>query len=242
MNRLLKLYKILTNVTFGKSLLRGCAAAVEHEAILKALRPKYVVDIGANRGQFAVATREYLPLATIHSIEPLTEAVRILEKLFKGDKNFSLHSCAVGAKRQTGNMHISYRDHSSSLLPISADLVGLFPFTAEREIRQVLVFPLGDIIDAAEIQSPALLKIDVQGYELDVLKGCVEILDKFQYIYVECSFCELYIGQPLAQEVLIFLFGLGYQLKGIYDVYYDNMGNAIQADFLFEKHYEKSIA
>jgi FkbM family methyltransferase len=241
MNRLLKLYKILANVTFAKAFLQGCAAAVEHEAVLKALRPNYVVDIGANRGQFAVAAREYLPSATIHSIEPLTEAVRILETLFAGDKNFSLHVCAVGNERQSGTMHVSHRDHSSSLLPISDELVSLFPFTAEREIRQVLVLPLGDIINPAEIQSPALLKIDVQGYELDVLKGCVGILDKFQYIYVECSFSELYVGQSLAQDVLMFLFGLGYQLKGIYDAYYDNTGKAIQADFLFEKHYEKTI-
>jgi len=235
MNRLLKLYKIVINKKFARALLKGCAATIEHEAVLKASEARFVVDIGANRGQFAIAAREYLPYAMIHSIEPLTEPAKILDQLFYGDPNFSLHTCAIGLEHQTRLMHVSKLDFSSSLLPISEEQLELFPFTAQREVRNVSVLPLGEVIDVQKIQSPAFLKIDVQGFELEVLQGCVELLGKFEYIYVECSFVELYVGQALAQDVIMFLGKAGFQLKGVYDVYYDNTGKAIQADCLFVK-------
>ena len=89
-------------------------------------------------------------------------------------------------------IHVSERDDSSSLLPIGKNQSELFPHTGGREVRETPVLPLDEAIDAEEIFSPALLKIDVQGFELEVLKGCCSMLDRFCWIYVECSFIELY--------------------------------------------------
>ena len=83
--------------------------------------------------------------------------------------------------------------------------------------------------------SPILLKIDVQGYELEVLKGCGDILVKFDYIYVECSFVELYKEQVLVDEVIQYLINYSFKLDGIYNTFYDKKGIAVQGDFLFSK-------
>ena len=53
-------------------------------------------------------------------------------------------------------------------------------------------------------------------------------------MYAECSFVELYGGQALADEVIIWLHDKGYRLKGVFNINYDNTGCAIQADFLFK--------
>jgi FkbM family methyltransferase len=241
MNRLLKLYKIVINKKFTRALLNGCAPTIEHEAVLKASQSRFVVDIGANRGQFAIAVREYLPSAVIHSIEPLSEPAQILERLFYGDPKFFLHTCAIGSQHRTGLMYVSKLDYSSSLLPISEKLLELFPFADQHEVRNVAVLPLREVIDAQWIESPAFLKIDVQGFELNVLQGCMGLLEKFEYIYVECSFVELYVGQALAQDVIMFLGNAGFQLNGIYDVYYDHARKAIQADFLFVRKPDTEI-
>jgi len=82
-----------------------------------------------------------------------------------------------------------------------------------------------------------MLKIDVQGFELQALRGCEELLDCFTYIYVECSFTELYEGQALADEIIEWLRKRNFVLKGIYNPYYDANGVAIQGDFLFAKYY-----
>jgi len=90
------------------------------------------------------------------------------------------------------------------------------------------------MISDNEIPTPAFLKIDVQGYEKDVLEGCGSLLQLFSYIYVECSFIELYVGQSLVHDVISLLAELGHILVGVYNLEYDKDGWAIQGDFLFE--------
>ena len=53
-----------------KGLSRGVAAGIEHTAVLRNLTCETVVDVGANRGQFALAARHYFPNAEIFSFEP----------------------------------------------------------------------------------------------------------------------------------------------------------------------------
>jgi hypothetical protein len=92
---------------------------------------------------------------------------------------------------------------------------------------------LSDRIKDNDLKSPALLKIDVQGYELAVLHGCASLLPRFSHVYIECSFVELYAGQALAAEVIEHLSDHGFDLRGVYNVQYDPLGCALQADLLF---------
>lgn len=92
---------------------------------------------------------------------------------------------------------------------------------------------LSQFLAPQDIESPALLKLDVQGYELEALKGCEDLLNRFTYVYVECSFVELYKGQALADEVIAWLRDRGFPLRGCYNMAYDWRGQAVQADFLF---------
>ena len=82
---------------------------------------------------------------------------------------------------------------------------GMFPGATEMGTRPIRVYRLPQLIDAASIQSNSLLKIDVQGFELNVLQGCEDILHKFSNLYIECSFFELYEGQALAHQVIAWL-------------------------------------
>ena len=79
------------------------------------------------------------------------------------------------------------------------------------------------------------MKIDVQGYELEVLKGSSDLLQSIFYVYVECSFIELYDEQPLANDVINFLEKFSFILKGVYNPHFNKNGIVVQADFLFEK-------
>jgi len=193
------------------------------------------VDIGANCGQFALISRKCFPDARIDSFEPLTEPADRFEKVFADDAKTHLHRCAIGAEKATMTIHVSERNDSSSLLPIGKNQSELFPHTGEREVRETPVLPLDEAIDADNLSSPALLKIDVQGFELEVLKGCRPMLDRFAWVYVECSFIELYEGQALAHEVIEYLSQHGFKLAGVYNMSYDKEGIAIQADFLFNR-------
>ena len=234
--RMKKLVRILLDWLFFNALIKGVAAGVEHRRLLLALgdEMRHVIDIGANRGQFALVARKCFPFAKIDSFEPLVEPAEIFERVFDGDVNTKLHRFAIGPEKSISIMHVSNRDDSSSLLPISGLQTALFPNTKERGTREVYVAPLAEILTGA-ILEPALLKIDVQGYELLVLQGCLSLLANFKHIYVECSFIELYVGQSLASEVIDFLAKQNFRLVGVYNLYYGPDGRSIQADFLFQR-------
>ena len=114
-------------------------------------------------------------------------------------------STAIGVKAARQTMHVSARDDSSSLLPISEEQCRVFPGTEEVSTTEVSITPLHEQISEQDITCPCLLKIDVQGYELAVLQGCELLLHCCDVIYCECSFLSLYEGQALADEVIHWL-------------------------------------
>ena len=197
------------------------------------LSPAMIADIGANRGQFALATRHCHPDAMIHSFEPLPGPAATFRRVFAKDSRVHLHESAIGPVAGEATIHVSARDDSSSLLPIGTEQDRLFPGTAESRIETIRVGRLHDFIAAEEIVPSALLKLDVQGFELSALQGCEDLLQHFAWVYVECSFIELYEGQALADEVIDYLSEHEFRLVGVYNMDYDKKGIAIQADFLF---------
>ena len=210
------------------------AAGAEHLPVLRQLAGcQTVVDIGANRGQFALVARQCFPAARIVSFEPLPGPAAIFRRVFAQDDAVTLHEAAVGPQAARGTMHVSARDDSSSLLPIAPLQSALFPGTAEVGTTEVAVAPLDAFMAAADIAAPALLKLDVQGFELAALAGCEPLLAHFDWVYCECSFVELYAGQKLAADVIEWLSGRGLRLRGMFNPAYDGEGRAVQADFLF---------
>jgi len=208
-------------------------AGVEHKAVLA--RPlATVVDIGANRGQFALAARA-ISGAKVISFEPLPDVAVIYRRVLGDDPLTKLHVAAIGEKSESKLIHLSARDDSSSLLEIGEAQSEYFPGTQEVGTMEVEVGPLDNYLVENEIVRPAMLKLDVQGFEMQALAGCKSLIGNFDCVYCECSFVELYKGQKLAGDVIAYLGALGFGLSGMYNPSYDRGGNCIQADLLFEK-------
>jgi FkbM family methyltransferase len=225
---------VLGNVGYRKALRRaGVAAAIEHEVLLKTLEFATVVDIGANRGQFALVARHCFPDAHIIAFEPLASAAERFRNALRGDGLVTLHHVAIGPTKEEATMHVTAEDDSSSLLPVTALQQSLSAGSREVATATVQVEMLSDRITNDDLKSPALLKIDVQGYELAVLRGCDSLLPRFSHVYIECSFVELYAGQALAAEVIDHLSDHKFDLRGVYNVFYEPRGSALQADLLF---------
>jgi FkbM family methyltransferase len=224
-----KLACILTVGAWRQALLRQrVAAAVEHAGFLRSMPDlRTIVDVGANRGQFALTARHCHPEARIISFEPLAAPAATYRGVFA--------NAALGPARGEATIHVSGRDDSSSLLPITAAQDTLFPGTAQVDTDTVPVTRLAEHLPEAAIEAPALLKIDVQGFELQALVGCEDVLDRFDWVYVECSFVELYAGQAFADEVIAWLRERGFALSGVYNVAYNAEGHAVQADFAFAR-------
>lgn len=231
--RLNKLQIILKQPIFRRVFFRHFVmAGVEHKAVLRR-KLSTVVDIGANRGQFALAARA-LSGAKVFSFEPLPDVAAIYRRVLGDAPMVRLYVAAIGERAEKKLIHLSARDDSSSLLEIGEAQSEYFPGTHEVGTREVEVGTLDQYLNKAEVIQPAMLKLDVQGFEIQALQGCKSLLVNFDYVYCECSFIELYKGQSLAGDVIDFLRAEGFCLTGIYNPSYDSNGNCIQADFLFE--------
>jgi FkbM family methyltransferase len=236
LEKLSKLLALIVVPHFLKNLLHGVAATIEHIPVIKSIEKiNTFIDIGANKGQFTLAARHVFKDAYVYSFEPLIKPADKFTKLFESDKKVSLFQNAIGVKEEIIEMHVSNRDDSSSLLKIGKNQTTIFPGTKEKSTEEINVAPLSHFLTKEDLIKPVFVKIDVQGFELEVLKGSKNLIDEFDYIYVECSFIELYEKQALADEVITFLNNYSFKLKGVYNTFYDKKGIAVQADLLFSK-------
>jgi FkbM family methyltransferase len=232
--KIIKIFQSSGYVPYLWALIHGVVAGVEHTNVLWSLNCRTVIDVGANCGQFALVSRKCFPQARIVSFEPLAGPANRFRNLFQRDPGVILHQAAIGPMTGESTIHVAAADDSSSLLPISTTQERLFPGTSEIRTEIVRVGPLSTFVASEEIVYPAMLKLDVQGYELQALRGCEELLERFGYVYAECSFMELYSGQALAHDIVHWLGERGWCLRGFYNTIYDCKGKGVQADFLFE--------
>ena len=211
----------------------GVAPSIEHLEALRFVRPRTVVDVGANRGQFTLLARALFPDANVFAFEPLSAPGEVFRRLFSGDTAVRLFNVAIGSSTASAQMNVMTRDDSSSLLPpgeLQSDIFG----TDQSTTQTISVQRLADALERSSLIRPAIMKIDVQGFELEVLRGSSDLLALFDAILVECSFVELYKGQPLAREVISFLAEKGFTLRGVFNQHVDDARGPIQADFMFE--------
>jgi len=111
-----KLAAIFKSHYYRTRLLRHrVAAGVEHARVISGLDCRTVVDIGANRGQFALVARQCQSQARVISFEPLPAAAATFCAVFADDDRVTLHEVAIGPVPGNATIHISRRDDSSSL-------------------------------------------------------------------------------------------------------------------------------
>jgi FkbM family methyltransferase len=223
-----------------RALLLGTAASVEHADSFAGDNFATIVDVGANRGQFALFARTAFPRARIWSFEPLSATADRFRRLFSRDPHVTLYPIALGAVSERADLHITSDDDSSSLFAIGDQQSKAFG-TREIAIAQIEVERLDKILTENEISRPALLKIDVQGYEGPVLAGCGQLLDCFDVVCVEASFVELYKGQPLVDEIIAILSNAGFCLRGVFNQSINDDGLPLQADLLFRRHLGRGV-
>ena len=230
-----KLLRLVVDRRFRAGLRYGVAATIEHAGALAGRDFASVVDVGANRGQFTVFAAGLFPRARIFAFEPLPGPYAVLARIAAGHERIRAIRAAIGPQAAPARIHVMDPDDCSSLLAPTGHQSALFPQTRLAGSLPVEMAPLAAFIGPGDLHAPALLKLDVQGFELAALAGCAALLDRFAAIYVECSFMPLYAGQPLADEVLAHLRDQGFRLRGVFNLTHDRSGRAVQADFLCER-------
>ncbi len=197
-----------------------------------------IIDVGGNTGQFVLLISQIIPNAKNYSFEPLKECFQNLVLLKKKIHYLECFNFALGDESGICSIYRSEFSASSSLLPMMDLHKSAFPHTAVNTTQQISIRTLDDVFPLLSVTRKILLKIDVQGFELRVLRGASRSLATIDLIIIELSFKELYGGQPLFHEIYLFLISKGFCYRGNFDmINHPQTGECLQVDAIFERCY-----
>jgi len=193
-------------------------------------------DVGANTGQYALLTRKEGYKGRIIAFEPLPDAHQKLSLYAEKDPLWTVHPrCAVGASAGTTKINISKNSYSSSILPMLDAHLSAAPESIYVGSVETPVITLASVFDNYHSHSEkAFLKIDTQGFESEVLVGCLSRLPKIKAIQLELSTVPLYEGQELYRYFFDFFESNGFYLWSILPVFANSKtGQHLQFDAVF---------
>ncbi len=205
--------------------------------LLRARRIDLVIDVGANEGHWAENLLRSGYSGRIVSFEPLASARRELERRAAGVAEWQTLPFALGDRRGTTSFHVAGNSSSSSILPMTARQVAGAPESAYVAEEEVELRRLDDV--GPEVIRPGAriwLKLDVQGFELPVLRGAERTLEQVEVVETELSLVELYQGQASFGEVLAYLTSRGFGARFLEPVFTDPVsGELLQVDGVFAR-------
>ena len=200
-----------------------------------------IIDVGANNGQFAEEIFKNGFNGYVLSFEPLKiEHSNLLDKKFEmKEYNWEIaERCGLGASEKKLDINISGMRQSSSILDISEIHTNLYPKSINIGKEEIDIFPLDKYYNKIiNMKKNILIKIDTQGYELEILKGAKKTLEYVDAVYAEVSLVKLYKSQPLFDEIFDFIKKFGFSVWSVdRAVGNKNTGQTYQLDVLFIKN------
>lgn len=197
----------------------------------------YVLDVGANTGQYALGLRDLGYAGRIWSFEPMSNEFRLLSRAAERDPDWEVSNTAVGSKEGTAVVHVSANSYSSSLMDILPRHQAADPRSAVVGTEEVSVRRLDDVTDGKlPSEGGILLKVDTQGFEMEVLLGAKEVLHRVDLVQLEMSLVPLYDGSPVFDELYSYMRNHGFELKAVDSGFTDSAtGAMLQVDGLFQR-------
>ena len=198
--------------------------------------PRTVIDVGANEGQFTIASAKIFSNVEVHSFEPVPEVVVQLKKNVEALRNVKVYPLALGDRQGQCAFRVNSHSHSSSVLALGEAHLRAFPSAREIRVIDVQLTRLDAIFDEIDLKPPVLLKLDVQGYEAQALNGGSRTLKRCDYVVAEASLKAMYDGETpfsgivaiMAQENFEFSRPVGWLTE-------PHTGEVLQLDALFRR-------
>ncbi len=175
-----------------------------------------LIDVGANIGQTAKQMRDAFPNATIHSIEPVKKTFNQLQQNLKG-LNVTVHNLALGSKNEAIEIKIDESSTNSSINSlVSANNENI---TGNLHFETINVLTAEDFFSRNKINHVDYMKIDTEGYDLEVIKGADKLLakDAISFIEAEVSMNPGNTFHVSFEEVKKYLEQYNYRLFGLYE-------------------------
>ena len=197
-----------------------------------------VFDVGANKGQYYSFLREAVGFrGLVISFEPVPRLYDLLKKQATADPNWIVYGCALGRTSGTAPFNVMKGDQLSSFRTPSTSATDRFhDSNTVVAVEHVEVRTLDEVYDEALAQhhfTRPYLKIDAQGFDLEVAHGGVKRLREFVGVQCEASLLPLYDGAPAFDDTLAFLKARGLAPSAFFPVATDQKLRLIDCDCVF---------
>ncbi len=200
-----------------------------------------IFDVGAHDGRSVSLYKKYFPLSKIFSFEPTPDSFKQLSKNNEKFEDAFSFNIALSSLVGSTDLFLNNSSLTNSLLK-SSNIQTSFSKAQETKGKiTVVTNTIDNFCNENKINHIHILKIDVQGADLEVLKGSQQMLEeqKIDLIFIEVEFIQLYENQGLFHDISSFLNSHNYHLFSLYNLSVGKDGQLIYGDAVF---LSKSIA
>ncbi len=225
---------------FGYEIVPG--AAIEERAfgrhlakLFEKLDIRCVLDVGANRGQYYRFLRNRVGYrGLVISFEPVARNVARLQELARTDARWVIRGYALGSEDTRADINVMRGDHLSSFLsPDHSNVPMLSPFNVVDRRERVEVHRLDSVIGELRTRYAlrnVYLKMDTQGFELEVIRGASSTLPAIRALQAELSMQRIYESAPRSREILDYLSKQSFDVTGMFPVVRDDLMRVVEFD------------
>ncbi|MEO5910957.1 MAG: FkbM family methyltransferase [Pelobium sp.] len=190
-------------------------------------KPQIILDIGAYEGHWAQLFLKEFPESKIMMLEGQEQKETFLSPLCQSNPSLHYQIALLGSKEEEVTFHIY--ETASSVLSENNETGAI--------LQTRMLKRLDLIVENTLFAVPDFIKIDTQGYELEILKGGLKTLKHAQAVLLEVSLLPIYQNCPLVDEVIIFMKDQGFALYDICSLMRRPLDQALfQSDFLFVRN------
>lgn len=195
-----------------------------------------IIESGANDGGNTGSYLRIFDNPTIHAIEPLPKPFEELSNTFSDNENVILYNCALGDREDRVDMNV-YEDDGSSSVFESNKAHQTYGGESKVNLESTITVQqttIDNLMNENDLVTDIdIINLDMQGYELNALKGANRVLENCKAIIVEVSFVPLYNGQPLFCDISSFLSEYDFHIYDLYFRWKGENGEITHGDAVF---------
>jgi FkbM family methyltransferase len=213
-----------------KQKIKLACGAPDTDACLAAMKrrgfdPRIAIDIGAYTGEWTLSLRQLFPATRVLMIEPQAARQARLEALAQVHDGVDFAPVLLGSAAAKAVTFFQSETASSVLRD---------PGNGGARAVEMEMTTLDAVTRGTHFQRPDFLKLDVQGYELEILKGAEHVLASVEAVMMEVNLIAVYEGAPLADEVVAFMAARGFRVYDVCTFFRRPLDNALwQMDMIF---------
>lgn len=193
---------------------------------------KEILDIGANKGDWSKLAKKVFPFSNLYMIEPLVEMEKSLSEFCSVNEGSKYFLYGIGSRIEKRFMTTWGEELAGANFMVDENP----HLKARNQQREIEIVTVDHLLAEGRLPVPDTVKIDVQGFELEVLKGSCSLFGKTELFIIECSLFEFSKGMPLLSDIILYMKDKEYEVYDIAGYLRRPYDNAIaQVDVCFAR-------